>query len=102
MGRGAKVEMIPKFDGSNLMGAKGETLGVIRNRVLTRLIYQDDWGEHITFCSFAIMEFGGLFDRIVLNVLDNGLELEIDTPDIRKTEIHDGEHILNFMKMRAK
>ncbi len=93
--------MIPKFDGINLEGADGENLGVIRDRTLTRLIYENDWHDHITFCSFAIMEFGGLFDRIIINVLENGLELVIDTPEVRQTVINDSKHVVHFKDMRA-
>lgn len=92
--------MIPKFDGTNLSGAKDEHLGVIRDRTLLRLVHEYDWDDSITFCAFAVMEYGGLFDTIEVNVLENGVVFSIRTEDVRKQVVHDGMHVINFEDMK--
>tara|TARA_Y100000004_G_scaffold139645_1_gene158561 strand:+ start:176 stop:460 length:285 start_codon:yes stop_codon:yes gene_type:complete len=91
--------MIPKFDGSNLSGADGAHLGCVRDRTLVRLVHLEDWDDSITFCAFAIMEYGGLFDTIQVNVLENGVVFSMRTEDVRKTNAKDGMHILKFSEM---
>jgi hypothetical protein len=87
--------MIPKLLGGELISAQGYSLGQITNRVLYRMYVPDEQGETLKFCAFAIMEFGGLFDKIWINDGSIGRVHEVPLDKIRVLPCDkDNNHIL--------
>lgn len=89
------------MEGNNLFAADGDHMGCLKNKILTKLVYEHDLPNEdgISLCAFAIMEYGGMFEKFRLNILDDGALMEKRTEDIRKMPVIDGCHFLKFNDM---
>jgi hypothetical protein len=83
--RKSKSASIPTLSsGGELLGVGGKLQGVIRDRTLFRMHIPAEQGSTLGFCAFAIMEFGGLFDKVWINDASQGRIHEVLTPEIRR------------------
>lgn len=94
-----KPSRIPTLSRGELLGVGGKAQGMIRGRTLFRIYIPAEQGSTIAFCAFAIMEFGGLFDKVWINDASRGRIHEILTSEIRRTPCDSkNNHIVEVLK----
>ena len=86
---------VPRLIGKELVAADGYSLGEIKEGTLYRMYIPAEQGEVLKFCAFAIMEFGGMFDKVFINDASVGRMRVVNTEDIRKLPVDEkNEHLL--------